>query len=129
MKPWAPQGPRPVLPFGPPTTAGASQRSASVRGATAGAADVTSSCMVAVATYSFLHSAFDRFEVTVAGNPGPPRHGDWVRNGSATKRLGAGTLHSPGLTLPCRTPPGQGLRRTAGARSLCRLPATARVAA
>src|SRR3954467_9197614 len=70
-KPCAPQAPRPVLPFGLPTTADASQRSASVTGATVGVARSTSLFSVAMDT-RILRLAVDRFRSPAASDAGSP---------------------------------------------------------
>src|SRR3954468_18284617 len=70
-KPCAPQAPRPVLPFGLTTTADASQRSASVTGATVGVARSTSLFSVAMDT-RILRLAVDRFRSPAASDAGSP---------------------------------------------------------
>src|SRR4051794_4711628 len=70
-KPCALQAPRPVLPFGLTTTADASQRSASVKGATVGVARSTSLFSVAMDT-RILRLAVDRFRSPAASDAGSP---------------------------------------------------------
>src|SRR3954454_22052191 len=66
-KPCAPQAPRPVLPFGLPTTAHAAPRSASVMGARVGVAGSTA--LLSVALYTrILRLAVDRFRSPAASD-------------------------------------------------------------
>src|SRR6185312_6031970 len=73
----APQLPRSFLPFGPPTTAGASQRSVSLSGEAAVGADVPSRSRVAVVTGGpSFRSGRNRYGSTIPhGTPaGQGRH-------------------------------------------------------